>query len=194
MDKNTLIASVSITIALISYVSYFKGVFSRRIKPHAYSWFIWGTTSGIMFMIQLANGAGAGAWVTGLTSIVCYILVGVGLKGGLQQVHYSDKISLALAIGVVVFWVMTDQPVISLLFGATIEIFGCYPTFRKSYYRPHQEGAFFYFLCGCKYAIALFAIDSYTFLSSFYPAFMVFINLSLTGFLVVRRMQLGIEN
>ena len=52
-------------IALTAYGLYFRDIFSRNIKPHAFSWLVWAVTAGIGFAAQVVGQAGAGSWVLG---------------------------------------------------------------------------------------------------------------------------------
>jgi hypothetical protein len=70
MDYKTILGLVATGIAFVSYLPYFRDILANRTKPHAFSWLVWASLTGISFFGQLAVGAGPGAWVMGFTAAV----------------------------------------------------------------------------------------------------------------------------
>lgn len=190
MIDSNIIGLVSVLIALVSYFSYFRGIFLRKIKPHAFSWLVWAITPGIVFIIQMQNDGGPGAWVTGFTSLSCVLIFVLGLRYGTKRIHPSDFFSLLAAIVAILIWYFTDHPLYSIILGICIDSLGAFPTFRKSYYNPHEEGVLLFFLSGLKFVIALFALESFSLLTTLYPAALIILNWLLVAFLVIRKKQL----
>src|SRR5580698_5703228 len=60
-----ILGASAILIGCISYVPYFRTIFSGKTKPHAFSWLVWGILTAIAFGGQIVGKGGAGAWVTG---------------------------------------------------------------------------------------------------------------------------------
>ncbi len=73
---------LSLIPAVAAYVIYFRHLLAGRVKPHAFSWLIWGILAGNGFIAQFVAGAGLGAWVTGLTRLVWQSLVSLFSKPG----------------------------------------------------------------------------------------------------------------
>ena len=54
-----IIGLVATVIGLAGYVPYFKDIIRREIKPHAFSWLIWGILQSVVFFASTSRGGGA---------------------------------------------------------------------------------------------------------------------------------------
>ncbi len=82
MTSSEILGALAVTIGMIGYAPYLWSIFKGRTKPHLFSWFIWGVLTAIAFAIQISEGAGAGAWVTGITAAVCFLITALSIKYG----------------------------------------------------------------------------------------------------------------
>lgn len=187
----TLIALISILMMLIGYWFYFRDIFAGRTKPHAFSWLVWGVLTGVAFAAQLHDHGGPGSFVTGGTALISFIIVGLSLWRGEKNITRSDKLNLAGAVLALLLWPFTNSPVLSILLVSVIDFLGFLPTIRKSYAKPYEETLIHYVLAGLKFVLAIIALDSYTFVTWFYPASLVAANLYFAGMLVVRRRRVA---
>lgn len=184
---------IAILVGLISYIPYIKDIFQNKTKPHAYSWFVWGSLTGIAFFGQLVSGGGPGAWVTGFTAAVSFGIFYLALNRGEQEITRSDRWSLAGATIALGIWLITEDPLISIVLITIIDAFGFFPTFRKSYHKPHQETAFTFLLSAIKFGIALFALKQFTVVTYLYPLSLVVMNGAFVVMILVRRKHQPLE-
>src|SRR5690349_1336264 len=113
MFKSTL-SALAIVLTIAGYVPYIVDIVRRRTHPHAYSWFMWATTSLIVFGLQLAGGAGVGAYVTLAAVIITYLIFGLGLRYGKADITKTDTLFLILAIAAAGLWLVAKQPITSI--------------------------------------------------------------------------------
>lgn len=189
MDIKIFFGIMAVVIAIFGYTAYFRNIFNGNTKPHVFSWFIWGIITGMEFFGQIKGQAGAGAWVTGLTSIACLSISVISLKRGKLDITRLDWFSFAGAIVAILLWIITKDPILSILLGIVIDALGYVPTFRKSIYHPYQETVITWFLNGLKFLFALFALEKLNFLSAVYPVYLVVSNWLLVALILVRRKQ-----
>lgn len=190
MDYKTLLGFTATAIAFVSYIPYFRDIFSGKTKPHAFSWFVWGILTAIAFVGQMVGGGGAGAWVTGFTAIVCFSIFIAGLIKGRKNIVFIDWISLFGAGIALYFWYITKGPLISVILITIIDALGFFPTFRKSYFKPFEETMSTYFLSGLKFVFALFALDKFSVITALYPLSLVIMNWVFVVMLIMRRKQI----
>lgn len=190
-EFKTILGAIAVAMALVSYVPYVRDIFLGKTKPHAFSWLVWASLTGIAFFGQVSDDGGAGTWVTGFTALVCLAIFALALTKGENQITISDTLSLAGAIIAGVLWYITKDPLGSVILITIIDAFGFYPTFRKSYYKPNEETSITYSLSGLKFVVALFALENYTIVTWLYPASLVVMNLAFVGMQMVRRKQLN---
>jgi len=189
LELKIILGTIAVIIALIGYVPYFRDIFLGKTKPHAYSWLVWGIITGIGFLGQILNKGGAGAWVTGITAIISFSIFFLALKNKEKNITLSDKLSLLGAFIAMLLWYLTSNPLGALILIILIDLFGFFPTIRKSYNKPNEETMITFFLNGLKFAIALFALESYSLITYLYPLYLTLANWTFVGMLIVRRMQ-----
>lgn len=188
---DTFLGVFAIALGFVGYAPYFRDIFLGKTKPHAYTWFVWGLLTGIAFVGQMVDGGGAGAWVTGVTAAMCMVIVLFALKWGEKQITISDKVSLVGALVAVGLWYMTDDPLLAVVIITVIDLFGFYPTFRKSFYKPGEETMATYVIGGLKFFIALFALGNYSVVTVLYPLSLVVSNWVFVVMIAIRRKQLA---
>ena len=125
----------------LSRAVYFASIFKGKTKPHAFSWLIWATVSGIGFAAQFAEGAGPGSWARGFSAVTCCILVVLGYFKGEKNITGSDWTTLSAALLAVPLWVITKTPIWSVFIVCVIDTIGYFPTVRKAWNKPYQESA-----------------------------------------------------
>ena len=178
-------------VAFASYVPYFRDIFSGKTKPHAFSWLVFGIITLIGFIGQLYGNAGPGAWVTGFSGLICFIIFYFALKKGEKNIVLLDWVSLVGAFIAILFWVFTKDPLLSVVLITLISILGFFPTIRKSYMKPNQETLVSYTLSGLKFVLSLFALNSFSIITALYPISIIILNWSFVVMLTLRRNQLG---
>lgn len=187
MDIKIILASIAIVMTLVGYFFYFRDIFAGKTKPHAYSWLVWALLTAIAFAGQLHDNGGAGAWVTGVTAAISFIIFFLAIKRGEKNVTRSDKINLAAALLAIVPWLLIGDPLFSVILITIIDFLGFLPTIRKSWHKPHEETLIHYVLAGLKFVLAILALDNYTLTTWLYPASLVAANLFFVIMLVTRR-------
>lgn len=188
IDKD-LLGYISLTLTLIGYAPYFWGLFKRKINPHMFSWIIWGTVNGVVFFGQMLSGGGAGSWVAGLTSLICFLIVGLSFFLGEKNISKSDYMALAGALATIPVWYITKDPLWSVILATSIDVIGCYPTIRKSYAKPYDEPLFSWSLASFRSLISFLALENYIAVTMIFPIAMILTNGGIACFLIYRRYQ-----
>ncbi|MCB9965131.1 MAG: hypothetical protein H6855_03520 [Rhodospirillales bacterium] len=190
---NELLASIAVIILLIGYAQYFRTIFSGKTKPHVFTWIIWGTLTGIAYFAQISDSAGPGAWVTGITALFSFIIVGYAFFYGEKEITRSDWVTFLIALSALAIWALTENALWAVIIVTLIDALAFWPTFRKSWKKPNEEPAFTYAMSGIKFALALIALDNFTWVTALYPASLVFMNGAFVLLLFVRRTTMKIE-
>ena len=85
LSKEAL-GSAATLLAMVSYVPYIWLTLKGKVKPHAFSWTIWGLLTLIGFAAQWVEGAGPGSWVMGFSGVVCSFIAVLGFIMGEKNV------------------------------------------------------------------------------------------------------------
>jgi len=191
METKTIIALASIAMTIFGYSFYFKDIFAGKTKPHAFSWLVWATLTSIAFFGQLSAGAGPGAWVTATTAAISFIIFWLSLTRGEKDITKSDKIFLGASFFAIIPWLLTKDPLISIILVTVIDFLGFLPTIRKSIKKPYEETLIHYVFAGLKFLLAIIALDNYTLVTWLYPASLVLANWLFIVLLVVQRRKIS---
>lgn len=181
---------VSLIPAAIAYTLYFKGLASGKIKPHAFSWLIWGLLAGNGFIAQMSAHAGIGAWATGVTSVACLTIFCIALYKGDTKLTGLDWSLLALALMSFGMLFIIDDKTLSLCVTLFATLLGFTMTWRKAWKLPHEEAAMAFALNAIKFLPAIFALQTYSFLTVAYPLTAGLANGAVVAIILLRLRQI----
>jgi chromate transport protein ChrA len=173
MDIKDFLGLAASILALGGYVPYLIGMYKGQVHPHVFSWLVWGLLTGIGFMLQMSAGAGPGAWVTGVTAIICVIITIWSLKVGEKNITRSDWAAFIASLAAIPVWLSADNPVLAMVLITVIDGMAFWPTVRKSWMKPWDEALSEYVVATIKFGIALFALSQVTLVTALYPAALV---------------------
>lgn len=184
-----LIGVLAVILTFVGYIPYIIDTAKGKTKPHIYSWFIWAFVTFIIFALQILGSAGAGAFVTLATAILCLTIFILGLKGGQKDITKFDTIIFVVALVAILIWVFAKQPAISNILIITINTLANLPTIRKSWKSPYSETLFTWEMGALRNLLGLMALSNYSLLTWLYPVTNLLINILVSGLLIIRRKQ-----
>ncbi len=170
MSKEFL-SGLAITLTLIAYFPYIRDIQRGLVKPHVFSWVIWGTTTAIVFFAQLAGKGGVGAWPTGVSGVITlYVAILAWQQRSDSQITQTDWLFFLAALSALPLWFLTNSPLWAVIILTIIDTLGFAPTFRKAWHNPYQEQLLFFILMSGKYIISIFALNHYSLTTILFPA------------------------
>jgi hypothetical protein len=190
MSAKEFLGLLSIVFGTLAYGAYFISIFRGRTRPHMFSWIVWGTVSGVVYFAQLSKEAGPGAWATGASALVCYLVGVLAYFRGEKNITRSDWIFFIGAFAAIPLWYATKEPLWSVILVVVIDTMGFCPTMRKSYHRPHEELALLYGLDNVKFILSLLALKNFSVTATLYPLTALCLNSAFIAMLFYRRAAL----
>lgn len=187
VEYKSVLGLLSVAIGFVAYAIYFRQMFTNRIRPHVFTWFIWGMDVGIAFAAQVAKSGGAGTWTTGVTALMCFVIAGLAYTRSKKDLSLYDWVSLLGTFAAVWLWVTVKDPTGSVIILCVINGFGAIPTLRKSYTYPHEESASAFALNSLKFLVGIAALESYSLATWLFPASTFLVNGAIIGLLLTRR-------
>jgi hypothetical protein len=191
LDFKTILGMIAVLMTIGAHIPYFITTLKGTNKPHVFCWVIWTLLTGIAFAAQMVEGAGPGAWATGVCSAICLMITIAAAKMGEKEITRSDWIMFLLALAAIPVWMATDDPVWSIWMVTIIDLSAIYPTVRKSWKRPHEEHSFMYGFNIPRHMMSLAALSQISVTTALYPCALLLMNAGMFIMLKGRRMYLA---
>jgi hypothetical protein len=161
-----IISSIAVVLTFIAYIPYYRDIIRGKTHPHVYSWSLWSLLTFLLVVLQIKGGAGPATWVTATAGLMCFGVVLLSFKNGKKVITQSDTVVAFLSLCAISFWLIADKPEISLFLVILADMLAFIPTVRKSWYHPHSETLSMFVTNTFRFFLALFAVETYTFLSA----------------------------
>jgi hypothetical protein len=190
MDKEIL-GAIAAILSIAGSLAYALALWRKEVTPHFFTWVIWALICGIAFVAQVVEGAGPGSWVMGFTVISCSSFAVASLWIGEKNITRSDWAAFLTAMLALPIWYLTQNALWAVIIVSIIDALGFYPTFRKSWYTPWNESAVSFSLAAIKFAVSLFAIETFNWVTSLYPISLVLLNGGFVLLLLYRRQKVN---
>ena len=191
MYYREIFASIAIVLTLVSFYPYIRSIQKGETKPHYFSWIIWGLTTTLSSFTQLADSGGVGAYSVFIAGIICFYIAYLAYQ---QKRDYTidrgDLITFYVALGSLVVWYITSNPLWTALILTMVDSIGFIPTFKKSYNYPWEEHIGFYLLISVKNLFSIVAMENYTITTTIFLWVINILSVFFIFFLLWRRKRL----
>lgn len=166
-----LLAATAVVLTFVMFVPYVRSIRDGRTKPHVFSWIIWALGTIIVFLAQLADRGGFGAWPIGVSGVITgYIAVLAYGRRSDTSITRTDWVFLAIALAAVPIWLVTSNPLLAVVLLTGMDLAGFAPTFRYAFSHPHEERIGFYSLGVARNVLAIAALEHYSLTTVLFPA------------------------
>lgn len=183
-----ILSAIAVIIAIYSYITYIRSIFTGKTEPHVFSWGIWALTTGIAFFAQVAWWGGWGTAQIWVTFLVCIFVAFLALKYGKKNILAPlDWWSLGLSWVAIMLWLYTTNPFYGSLFAMLADAIGYIPTFRKVWKNPDSEPRWYYLLMNMKHGLSLASLSVYSWTTMIFPGSVIIVNFLLIFIQFIRR-------
>ncbi|MFO7593142.1 MAG: hypothetical protein R6X15_03730 [Pseudomonadota bacterium] len=183
-----VLSAAAIALTFIAFLPYIRDIKREAVKPHVFSWVIWGSTTFVVFLAQLADKGGVGAWPIGVSGLVTiYIAVLAYTRRGDISITPVDWIFFVPALSALPLWYVTSDPLWAVVILTGVDLLGFGPTLRKAYARPFEEQLSLPVLMSVRNLFALLALEHYSMTTVLFPALTGLACLLWIAILMVRR-------
>lgn len=170
MFYKQLLSAIAIFITFVAYIPYIRSIRLGNTKPHVFSWIIWASVTFIVFLAQLADKGGVGAWPIGVSGIITlYVAILAYIKKASIVITKQDWLYFILAMSSIPFWYFTSNPLWAVVILTTVDLLGFAPTFRKSYHHPYDESLLFFILMAIRNLVTLAALENHSLTTILFP-------------------------
>jgi hypothetical protein len=171
MSFKGVLSAVAMGLTLAAFYPYLRGILRGTVKPHVFSWVIWGTTTFVVFLAQLKARGGAGAWAIGLSGAITIVIAALAYaKRADVAITKTDWAFFSCAMSSVPIWYLTADPLWAVVVLTLVDLLGFGPTLRKSYALPHSESLVFFGLFLVRNVLVILALEHYSVTTVLFPA------------------------
>ncbi|MBL0319279.1 MAG: hypothetical protein IPP74_08335 [Alphaproteobacteria bacterium] len=182
------LGSLAILLTFIAFIPYIRSILQGRTKPHVFSWVIWSVATPILFVAQLADKGGAGAWSTGVSGVITlYIAILAYVRKTEIVIKKIDWLFFILALSAIPFWYVTSNPLWAVILLTSIDTVGFFPTIRKAYFKPFEEPMLMYMIVVVRGCISIMALEHYSLTTLLFPVTITLVSVALIGLVIWRR-------
>lgn len=175
-------------LTIVAYFPYLRSIIQGRVRPHVFTWIIWGTATLLAFGSTLQAGGGWGAWVIGLSAATSFVVAGFAYaKRADVSITSVDLLFFIAALSTVPIWILAQDPIWAVMLLTLIELLGFGPTFRKTWHAPHSESITFLVLLSFRNTLIIASLEHYTAVTVLFPAAAGLACIALVGIIMWRR-------
>jgi hypothetical protein len=184
-------SGTAFVLTFLIFVPYILSIKRNTTIPHFFSWAVWAFGTFVVFVAQLSDGGGIGAWPIGfsacMTSYVAFLSYRVRAK---VEITGQDRVLFGLAMSAIPAWAIASDPIWAVVFLTVADLLGFGPTLRKAYSHPYQEHIGFFALGGVRFALVIVALEHYSWTTVLFPAAVGLGCFLLAAFVLLRRVAI----
>ena len=155
---------------LVGISSYIRDTLQGKTKPNRITWSIWALNGFIATFAAYSDGirwAVIPVFMTGLATFLVFIASFVNPKA-YWKLNIFDYVCAIFSLLALVFWAITKEPLVAIIFAIVSDIFATFPTIIKAWKYPQTESV-------SAYAVGLFnALTTFFALVAFNPSELAF--------------------
>lgn len=183
-----LAGAAAAVLTLYAFLPYFHGILRGSVRPHVFSWLIWGATTVIVFVAALQSGGGPGAWVIGLSGTLTLVVAALAwLRRADVTITRLDWLFLLGAASSLPLWWFTASPLSAVIVLTVVDLLGFGPTLRKAWAQPWSEAPGFYAMFVVRNLLVLAALEQYSPATWLFPASIAAACAALVALIALRR-------
>lgn len=164
-------SAIAIALTFIAFFPYIRSILKEETIPHVFSWVIWGSTTFIVFLAQLKDGGGVGAWPIGVSGLITiYVAFLAYLKKSDKTITLIDWCFFLSAMVSLPAWYFTSDPLWAVVILTAVDLLGFGPTLQKAYFHPYEENLTFFSIFMARNLIVIMALEYYSLTTVLFPA------------------------
>lgn len=182
------IGYITIVIGLTGATFYIRDMIKGGTKPNKVTWFIWSLAPMIGAFLQFKSGGGLSAipiFMAGFASFLVF-LFSFFYKNSYWKIGTLDIVCGVLSLTALIFWIITRNSAISIMFAILSDGLAYIPTLIKSWKYPETETSAIYFLGIVNYILGLLIIKDWHFSVYIFGIYLIIMN-SVTLTLIHRK-------
>lgn len=175
------IVVIAVLLNAIWGVVYIKDTISWKTKPNRVTWFIWALAPLIATAASLSDWvewAVLPVFMSGFIPLLIFISSFYN-KESYWKLWKLDYFCLIFSLLAIVLWVITQNPLLAIIFAILADLLAAFPTLIKIYKYPETETVFPFFTWVISASSAFLVIEIWKPEEYLFPSYLILICLAL---------------
>jgi hypothetical protein len=180
---------ISSFCALLAAVLYIRSMIKGKARPNRVTWLMWSVAPLIATAAEFTSKVGLAILPVFMNGF-CPLLIFVAsffVKKAYWKLTRFDYACGTLSILALILWILTGAPNIAILFAIASDALGTAPTVKKAWIKPKSESFEPYAVGIFSAATAFGVISTWAFAAYAFPAYLIFINVSILSGLLIQQ-------
>lgn len=161
-------------LALAGYIPYIISIFLGHTRPERATWFIWTLVGGLLAISYLFSGDQNTIWLPIGYFIGPLFVAILSIKYGYSTWSKLDTICVVAALISIIPWLLSKNPMFTLLLNVLIDSTGAIPTLIKTYREPETEDFTAWLIFFIANTLQVVAISEWNYAAT-YPIYLFFL-------------------
>jgi hypothetical protein len=178
-------------INAVASIVYTYATLRGETQPNRVSWFMWAVAPLIATAAQMSAGVGLPSlivFVAGFGPLIVFVASFINKKSYWRTTVF-DYMCGILALCALLFWYLTKDPDVAIVFSILSDFFALIPTARKAYFHPESENGPTYILALLSVVIGVLSIQQYNFAAYAFTGYMTMMSVVLCSIIYRRRLR-----
>jgi hypothetical protein len=186
------LAGLATLLTFVAFLPYLRAVRAGTVRPHLFSWIVWGINTSLAFVVTWSERGGLGAWPVGVSAGVTLYVAWLAWRLRADvTLRPSDWGFLAASFAAMAAWLIASDAVWTIVLVTLTELLGFGPTFRKCWHAPRSESVPFYAILILRNALLIGALQTWRFTTLLFPLAMAGACVALIALMALRRARMG---
>ena len=188
IDERFVILGAIINLA--GSLSYVIDTVRGKVQPNRATWVLWSLAPMLAFAGELSKHVGLRSIVTFMAGFMPMLILAASFfnKKSVWKLEPFDYYCGGLSLLGLIFWVITGEGNLAIIFGIIADLFAALPTLKKSFLYPETENYLAFVGAEISAVIGLLVIDDWSFANWGFPMYVLLI---CGTFIVLIKFKLG---
>jgi hypothetical protein len=178
-------------VGVADSIPYIRDTLRGTTRPHRGAWLIWGALAIVVCVSQRADGASWSLVMAGTQAVLTSLVFVLAIRRGEGGASAAEAITIALAAGAVVVWLLAHEPVVATGGVIVADLLAAIMVIPKICRDPESETLSTYVLasvCGALAAGAVWTLDVSLLI---YPVYYCLVNAGFSTVIYSQRLAHG---
>jgi len=177
--------------ALLAAFAYIRSMFRSATNPNRMTWLMWAVAPFTATAAAVSKGVGWAVLPVFMSGFSPFLIFTASFftKKAYWKLSSFDYLCGALSVSALVFWYLTDEPNVAIVFAMVSDAFAAVPTLRKAWNHPETESVWPFVVGVFSASTSFAAAVAWTFSELAFPVYLIVTNILLVISIYNRKLR-----